>query len=223
MTRYAIGDIHGGAKTFRTLLDRLHLRLDDRLYLMGDFIDRGPDSKGVLDIMLQLMQDGYDLRPVRGNHEEMLLQTVNGYHDDLSWHWMKGWGIETLKSFGIKNPEELPTRYLFLLEQLPYLRLDDDFVFVHAGLDMMVSNPLTDSSPLTMVWGAVDQVDIARLGNRRLITGHTISPLSKISDSLNSSHIYLDNGAFTGTQPDYGHLAALELETLTLTLQPWID
>ena len=47
MTRYAIGDIHGGSKTFRALLGRLGLRRGDRLYLLGDLIDRGPDSQGV--------------------------------------------------------------------------------------------------------------------------------------------------------------------------------
>jgi len=223
MNRYAIGDIHGGAKTFRALLERLQLQSGDRLYLLGDYIDRGPDSKGVLDTILQLLQAGHDLRPVRGNHDDMLLQTVNGYHDDLSWHWMKGWGVETLQSFGITNPEELPACYLTLLEQMPYLRLEDDFVFVHAGLDMTVRNPLAESSPLTMAWGAVGQVDTARLGGRRLVTGHTISSLTQIELSLSSSHILLDNGAFTGRQPEYGHLAALNLDTMIITLQPWID
>ena len=54
MTRYAIGDIHGGSKTFRALLDTLNLKHNDRLYLLGDYVDRGNDSKGVLDLILQL-------------------------------------------------------------------------------------------------------------------------------------------------------------------------
>ena len=94
MTRYAVGDIHGGAKTFKALLKRLQLQQGDQLYLLGDYIDRGPDSKGVLEIILELMISGYDVRPVRGNHDDMLLQTVNGFHEDFSWYWMKGWGGE---------------------------------------------------------------------------------------------------------------------------------
>lgn len=223
MTRYGIGDIHGGAQTFRTLLDRLDLQKGDRLYLLGDYIDRGPDSKGVLDIILELLNSGFDLRPLRGNHEEMLLETINGYHDDYSWGWMKGWGTETLKSFGITNPEELPARYLTLLEQMPFIRTDHDFIFVHAGLDMTQRDPLTDSSPLAMVWGKAANVDSSRLGGRKLVTGHNISPLSEIQQSLKSNHIRLDNGAFTGKQPEYGNLAAVNLETMTLILQPWID
>lgn len=223
MIRYAIGDIHGGAQTFKALLDRLDVHKNDRLYLLGDYIDRGPDSKGVLDIILQLIKSGYDVRPVRGNHDDMLLQTVNGYHDDYSWGWMKEWGTDTLKSFGVTNPEELPERYLTLLEQMPYIRSDNDFIFVHAGLNMTLHDPLTDSSPLSMVWGEVDEVDTIKLGGRKLLTGHNICPLSKIKLSLKGNHIRLDNGACTSQQPEYGNLVALNLETMTLILQPWID
>lgn len=223
MTRYAVGDIHGGAKTFQALLDRLNLHLGDQLYLLGDYIDRGPDSKGVLDIILQLLKSGYDVRPVRGNHDDMLLQTVNGYHDDFSWYWMKGWGKETLKSFGVTNPEELPAIYLTLLEQMPYIWTDNDFIFVHAALNMSADDPIRDSSPLTMTWGESDTFDTARLGGKKLVTGHNARPLSEIEMSLNSNHILLDNGAFNFTQTGYGNLVGLDLDTMTLTLQPWID
>jgi serine/threonine protein phosphatase 1 len=199
MSRYAIGDIHGGAKTLRALLEQLQLQPADRLFLLGDYIDRGPDSKGVLDIILQLLDSGHDVRPVRGNHDDMLLQTVTGFHDNYAWH------------------------YLQLLEQMPYLRVEDDFVLVHAGLDMEADDPLTGSSPLAMTWGETRGIDAARLGGRRLVTGHHPVPLPLIRMSLQSSHIYLDNGAFTGMQPEYGHLVALNLDTMSLTLQPWLD
>ncbi len=60
MTRYAVGDIHGGSRTLRVLLDRIQLKHNDRLYLLGDYIDRGNDSKGVLDTILQLMDGDND-------------------------------------------------------------------------------------------------------------------------------------------------------------------
>jgi serine/threonine protein phosphatase 1 len=60
MTSYAIGDIHGGAITFWVLLDRLNLRLDDQLYLLGDYIDRGPDSMGVLDTIKGMICARYE-------------------------------------------------------------------------------------------------------------------------------------------------------------------
>jgi serine/threonine protein phosphatase 1 len=223
MTRYAVGDIHGGAKTFSALLERLTLQHGDRLYLLGDYIDRGPDSRGVLDIILQLQESGYDVRPVRGNHDDMLLQTVNGYHDDYSWCWMKGWGTETLKSFGVTNPEELPDRYLQLLEQMPYVWVEKELVFVHAGLNMDTADPLKDSSPLSMTWEGTEYVDSEKLGGRKLVTGHNARPLPEIEMSLKSNHIMLDNGAFNYTQPGYGNLVALNLETMKMILQPWLD
>jgi len=223
MTRYAIGDIHGGDKTFRALLDRLNLRHEDRLYLLGDYVDRGPDSKGVLDTIIQLRKAGYDVRPVRGNHDDMMLNSATGHHDDFSSCWMEGWGEETIKSFGVKHPLELPFCYLDLIEAMPYIKYDDQFVFVHAGLDMTVSDPILESSPIAMTWGEAGRVEIARLGGRRLVTGHTIRPLPLIEISLTTNHILLDNGAFTNQQPDLGNLAALNLDTMTLIFQPWID
>ena len=223
MTRYAIGDIHGGAQTLQALLQRLQLKHDDKLYLLGDYIDRGPDSRGVLETILQLLKSGYDVRPVRGNHDDMLLQTVNGYHDDYAWYWMKGWGTETLKSFGVTNPEEIPVRYLNLLEQMPYLRVDNDFVFVHSGLNLATDDPLHESTPQEMTWGETGTVDTARLGGRKLVTGHHPLPLPAVENSLKSNHITIDNGAFSYLLPGYGNLVALNLESMEITLQPWLD
>lgn len=101
MTRYAIGDIHGGSQTFRALLDTLSLKHSDRLYLLGDYVDRGNDSKGVLDTILQLMDAGYDVRPIRGNHDDMMIRAFTGVHHNDSRTWESGWGQHTLPSFGV--------------------------------------------------------------------------------------------------------------------------
>lgn len=221
MTRYAIADIHGGSKTFLTMLDRLRLQLGDQLYLLGDYIDRGPDSKGVLDIILRLMDGGYAVLPVLGNHEDMLRQAVAGV--DTNGYWMEGWGRETLKSFGVTYPQKIPLRYLTLLEQMPYLRTDENFAFVHAGLDMTTDDPLTESSPVAMMWGNTNPFSLDRLRGRILVTGHRVRPLQLIEYSLLTNHFQLDNGAFTDMQPDYGSLVALNLDAMELTTQPWCD
>lgn len=219
MTRYVIGDIHGGRKTFQALLKRLKLRPGDRLHLLGDYIDRGPDSRGVLDMILRLMAVGCDVRPVRGNHEDMLLQSVSGTDD----YWMEGWGIETLKSFGVTSLDELPDHYLTLLDQMPYIRSDEDFVFVHAGLDMTADDPLTESTPLAMVWGENSPFGRDKLEGRTLVTGHKIRPLPLIEASLLTNNFQLDNGAFTAMQPNFGNLVALNLDTMELFIQRWCD
>ena len=72
--RFVIPDVHGCATTLRRLvIGQLGLTRGDRLYLLGDLVDRGPDSKGVLDFLLDLRRRGYSVAAVRGNHEEMLL------------------------------------------------------------------------------------------------------------------------------------------------------
>lgn len=141
-----------GAKTFQALLDKINLRLEDCLYLLGDYVDRGPDSKGVLDIIIQLAEAGYDVRPIRGNHDDMMLHCATGNHDTFSDYWMEGCGREALESFGVEHPVDLPFCYVTLIESMPYIRFDDQFIFVHAGLDMNKSNPITESSSITMTW-----------------------------------------------------------------------
>ena len=75
--RFAIGDIHGCLKTLKALVENeIQLGKDDELFFVGDFIDRGPDSKGVLDYIGSLIRDGYKIQSVMGNHEEMLLESL---------------------------------------------------------------------------------------------------------------------------------------------------
>ena len=76
MSKYAISDIHGCIATFKTLLDKIKFSKEDELYLLGDYIDRGPDSKGVIDHIWYLQKSGYQVHCLRGNHENMLLQEV---------------------------------------------------------------------------------------------------------------------------------------------------
>lgn len=223
MTRYVIGDIHGGAKTFQALLDKIHLRFEDQLYLLGDYVDRGPDSKGVLDFILQLLESGHNVRPIRGNHDEMLLHSASGKYDEYSQYWMEGWGENALKSFGLLRPVDVPVRYMTLIEAMPYVLYDHQFVFVHAGLDMKALDPLTNSSIESMIWERMSTVDIAKLGGRKLVTGHTITSLPLIKESITNNHILLDNGAFTNQQPHFGNLVALNLDNSNLIIQPWCD
>lgn len=223
MTRYAIGDIHGGAQTFKALLDRLNLRHSDRLYLLGDYVDRGSSSKGVLDIILGLMDSGHDVRPVRGNHDDMMLRCFSGQHDEYSPYWLKQWGWYTLFSFGVSSVEQVPPRYLMFIDSLPFTQMDDDFVFVHAGLDMSLDDPITQSSESGMVWSDSASVDKKKLGGRKLVSGHSVRPMPLIEISMMSNRIYLDNGAYTNMQPDLGNLMALNLETMELTGQAWLD
>ena len=217
---FVIGDIHGCAATLRLLVDGvLRPRPADRIYLLGDLIDRGPDSRGALDFVFELLGRGLSVASIRGNHEEMLMQA--GYDHHYLELWIANGGLATLASFQADGPGDIPRRYRDFLGSLPPFILLDDFILVHAGLNFDVQHPLTDTN--AMLWTRSSFVDRQRIGGRRLVCGHTPVTLTRLQGSLNSSKIMLDNGCVFGGLPETGNLAALELESMTLFLQPNID
>jgi serine/threonine protein phosphatase 1 len=217
---FVIGDIHGCAATLRRLVDeKLRPLPDDHIYLLGDMIDRGPDSKGVLDFIFELREHGLSVGSVRGNHEEMcLLAGDDHYYLDL---WIANGGLATLESFQADGPGDIPRHYRALLESLPHYILLDDFVIVHAGLNFDTFNPFDDTA--AMLWTRSPCVDRQRIGGRQLICGHTPVTREFLESSLDSSKIMLDNGCVYGEQPGMGCLAALELESMAVQYQENID
>ena len=119
MRKIAISDIHGCIRTFRYLLEeKIRLQPEDHLFLLGDFIDRGPNSKGVIDYILELQQSGYQLTCLLGNHEEMLLRSfTESLMRDV---WESNGGMETMMSFGIRTAEEIPDLYMDFFTYLVY-------------------------------------------------------------------------------------------------------
>ena len=108
---YAIGDIHGCNQQLIALLSTLNIQSDDTLIFLGDVIDRGADSKGVLDTIMQY-QILCHVILIKGNHEEMMLGAV--YEREYLKDWLKFGGTETLQSFGV-------TTDLQGLLQIPYV------------------------------------------------------------------------------------------------------
>ena len=107
--RYVVGDIHGCVKSFRNLVtEKLRLTKEDTLFLLGDYIDRGPDSKSVLDFIIELQRESYTVKPIMGNHEYMLLQSLD--NETEFFNWMKNGSAQTLMSFGV--PEEKPANLI---------------------------------------------------------------------------------------------------------------
>lgn len=223
MTRYVISDIHGGLQTFLALIRKITPRGNDRVYLLGDYIDRGSDSKGVLETIISMQEAGCDIRPLRGNHEDMLIRNLTGAHDVYSRNWSKNWGQQTLASFKVQSPNELPQRYRNFLVDLPYYLEDQGFMFVHAGLDLSLANPGRDTPPEMFVWGNVHIPEHGPTDKRRVVCGHRIRSLKAVTQSLSQQVLELDNGAFINHRPDNGNLVALNLDTMQIVLQPWLD
>lgn len=148
--RLAIGDIHGCVRTLVRLLERFEPTPEDTIFLLGDYIDRGPGPREVLDQLLALAQAGYDVRPLRGNHEQLLLDAV---HDSEALSvWKGNGGYSTLKDFGVSHPSQLPPTYLDFLASLPLMHLLDDYVLAHAGLAFDKDDPLSQSSAYDLLW-----------------------------------------------------------------------
>ena len=80
----AIGDIHGCAQALKRLLRELQPNQDDLVVPLGDYIDRGPDSKGVIDQLL-VLESQTTLKPILGNHEEMMIGVVTGEMQPSLW------------------------------------------------------------------------------------------------------------------------------------------
>jgi serine/threonine protein phosphatase 1 len=206
-------------KTLKALLNALNLRHGDRLIMLGDYVDRGPDSKGVLDTIMQLLEERYDVTALLGNHDDMMLKAITDSSDNLAKSWFGDWG----ESFGIDDPKEVPEKYVYFLESLPLIAVEQDYVFVHAGLAYDASDPIAESQPHHMLWQESGVPDRHRLGGRIVVTGHYIRSIEEIRASLNSERIYLDNGAFTANLPEFGNLVALNLDAKELIIQPWLD
>ena len=214
--RLVVGDIHGCEKTFRALLqDVIHLQPTDELYLLGDLIDRGPGSKGVLDTILKLRRQGYTVHSLKGNHEEMLLRS----NESLSWLqlWMTNGGHATLDSFNVENADDIPDGYRNYLMALPCYIILEDFVLVHACLNFDIPDPFTDTE--TMLWNRSCEVRKELIGGRKLICGHTPVIRRSLMKSLETSRIMLDNGCVYAGYTGLGSLAALELNTMSVYFQ----
>jgi serine/threonine protein phosphatase 1 len=220
--RFAVGDVHGCCKTLRALVEgTILLTSTDTLYLLGDYIDRGPDSKGVLDYLMHLRETGYDVRPLMGNHEEMALRAVE--NPLIRRTWFANGGMQTLRQLRLNASGEIPAFYLTFMAGLPRILTTDDYVFVHAGLDFTTDDPLRDTSPDYMLRARSRRGQPKNIAGRTLVCGHTVTPLDRIQATLHSPLICLDNGCFAKGKSGYGSLVALDLDSRELLLQENID
>ena len=137
---YAIGDVHGR-------LDLLHAALDaiarhgrgrpTRLVFLGDYVDRGPDSRGVVNLLMHLQRQANAIC-LKGNHEQLMVQAVTVAERGLMERWLEFGGDATLKSYGLRPGEPpgeaIPRAHIGWMSGLPLTTADPHRIFVHAGL-----------------------------------------------------------------------------------------
>ena len=220
----AISDIHGCLASFEQLLhNTLEIGRDDDLYLLGDYIDRGPASKGVIDHIMALREDGYNVTCLMGNHEEILLRFNNGNSVNMK-SWNKHGGRETLASFGVDSALDIPETYWDFFESLDPYAETSECILVHAGLDFSLEDPFTDT--YSMMWARNYEVDQTKLRGKKLVHGHTPKSRECIERDFdnNNIEINIDNGCvYKGVRPGMGELVAYDMTNNELYFQPNVD
>jgi serine/threonine protein phosphatase 1 len=199
MRRFAIGDIHGCAKALRSLIEVIDPQPDDEIVFLGDYVDRGPDSRNAIDQIIAL-RERTQVVTLRGNHELMLMGAVMGGRDDS--FWLANGGNATLASYG-GSLAKIPSDHLvFFHELIPYYEIDDT-IFVHASYDPEVE--MFDQSETMTYWTHLPKPLPARhKSGKRVIVGHTPQPEGKV---LDAGHLAcIDTYCF-----GYGYLTAYQI------------
>jgi serine/threonine protein phosphatase 1 len=203
----AIGDIHGCAATLEALLERLAPTADDHLLFVGDYIDRGPDSKRVIDQLLALRKD-VPCTFLRGNHEAMMIEYLDAGAFNL---WQMNGGVSTLQSYAGDGSGEfvIPNAHADFVRNTKLYHETDEFFFVHAGLkaNLSIQENLDRGDEQIFLWerGHLEANSFA--WEKTVVCGHTPQP-----EPINRERLLnIDTGCVYHTRPGMGRLTAVHL------------
>jgi serine/threonine protein phosphatase 1 len=193
---FAIGDVHGCFDKLQALLlfcDRARASREARYIFIGDYIDRGPDARKVVDLLMQRqLEEGSRFICLRGNHEQMLVVAAAEERSDrdlMAW-WTNG-GEQTLDSYGVNDPSSLPTSHLGWIETLPLKISDQKRLFVHAGI-----RPGANQSEADLLWIREPFLASEFPHESFVVHGHT--PTKSRLPDLRSNRLNIDTGACFG-------------------------
>jgi serine/threonine protein phosphatase 1 len=193
---YAIGDIHGCADHLRLLLEKIEEHRAGRprkLVFLGDYVDRGPDSAGVV-AQLRKLQDHEPEHVVclMGNHEDLML---HAHHTPgLRLNWLMNGGDKALRSFGVEGPEDLPDDLIRWVEGLPTVHEDAQRFYVHAGF--RPGQPAPDPDQHTRLWIREPFLSAEYNFGKYVIHGHT--PLRSGEPDVHPHRTNLDTACVYG-------------------------
>ncbi|EAY31365.1 metallophosphoesterase family protein [Microscilla marina] len=233
--RFAISDVHGCLQTLEALVwQHIKLQPEDQLFFLGDYIDRGPASAGVMDFIMALQAKGYPVYALRGNHEQTLL-------NDYEMHDKER--LKVVMTKFKKTPDllnemgEMNLRYLDFIKGLPYYIDTEGFYLVHAGFDFGEEEPFEEWE--AMLWirqfppRLSDLQILAMLDQpKRIVHGHTPNSIEDIVSKAKSKALVLpiDNGCVFGgasrgkfSDNDLGRLCALNLDTFEVLIQERLE
>ena len=230
--RWVIPDIHGCVNTLKQLIENgIQPTKEDSIYFLGDYIDRGPDGKGVIDYIMSFQKEGYNIECLMGNHE---YYCINAFENDkhrlltkssIQKEWERYGAKMTLQSFGVKHPRDIDKKYIEWMKNTKYFIELDDFILVHAGMNFNIEDPFDDT--MSMLWVRDFKVDPMKIRGKKIIHGHVPVEYSLIQlfiESGSYNFIALDNGVYYRDQKvGFGNLMALDLNSMELIAQPNVD
>jgi serine/threonine protein phosphatase 1 len=208
---FVIGDIHGTASKLDQLMAKLNINAkEDTLVFLGDYIDRGPDPKRVINTLLEIRKTIVNVICLRGNHEQMFLDYYfENKEEDM---FMSNGGITTLISYGfqgsnVKETMRIPESHMdFLMTLKPYYETDH-YIFVHAGLRPGI--PLERQDVNDLLWLRHEFIHSRYDFGKTVVFGHT--PLSYDMPFIKKNKICVDTGAVFG-----GKLTCIELPNMNI-------
>jgi serine/threonine protein phosphatase 1 len=217
-----VGDIHGCLGPLRALHQLIRDDAADHpasrklVIYLGDYIDRGMDSRGVVDLLLQQPLTGFEPVYLKGNHEDALLRFLEG--EAIGPEWISYGGDATLLSYGVRPPglgadaresqrarrelaKKLPTEHIDFLRRLALVHTEGDYLFVHAGLRPGIA--LDRQSAADMLWIRDEFLRTQADFGKMVVHGHSITE----APEMRHNRIGIDTGAFAS-----GHLTCLVLD-----------
>ncbi|MDE4084509.1 metallophosphoesterase family protein [Planococcus maritimus] len=208
----AISDIHGELELFNKLLEQVHYDAStDQLILLGDYVDRGPNAKGVLQRVIELEQQGAIV--LRGNHDQMMLEAAKG-ETGAAGNWLRNGALPTLQSYdvsieGMKLPAtELFWEHVEFLKKTKLYYETDGYIFVHAGVQPGV--PVEETDLYVLMW-IRDEFHRGYSSDKKVVFGHT--PTFTMRGTQDYRVYFGDNGiiGIDGGAVYGGQLNCLEL------------
>lgn len=196
VSKWAIGDTHGCPKTLLKLLLKLKLTKLDKLYFLGDYINKGPDSKGMLDMLLDLKRSGYLVKFIKGNNEQKLLDAFDSSAERKDFEDKY---VETLQSFGVSTVLDIPKKYIDFLRSMPLVIQTKNYILHHGDLEIVDYNK-----------------------DKTVLEGHLPTKVKEIKSKLKKRKIVLDGG-ITKNKKGLGFLIAYNFRDRKIVKQRNID